>query len=100
MLVKSRTGSFDVDAATGLIAELTTIENVHPDAARRAVRVVVAACPTMDASDAKRIAVDIGRIASAGEAVPISIQTQCIVRGRERLHDSIEKTKIQLRGND
>jgi hypothetical protein len=100
MLDNSRTGSFDVDAASGLISELTTIENLHPDAARRAVRVVAAAGPTMDASDAKRIAVDIGRIASAGEVVPTLIQTQCIVRGRERLHDSMEKTKIQLRGND
>jgi hypothetical protein len=100
MLDISRTRSVDVDAATGLISELTMIENVHPDAARRAVMVVASASHTMDASDAKRIATDIGRIASAGEVVPTEIQTQCIARGRERLQNSIEKAKTELRGND
>lgn len=100
MLDDSRTRSFDVDAATGLIAELTMIENVHPDAARRAVRVVAAASHTMDVSDSKRLAIDVGRIASTGEVFSTAIETQCILRGREHLHNFIETMNKQSPGND
>ena len=93
MLDNSIPRSFDMGAATDLITELTRIENVHPEAARRAVRVVAAASDTMDFSDAKRLAVDMGRIASAGEVAQTAIQTQCIGMGRERLRNLIETTK-------
>jgi hypothetical protein len=81
ILDPSSVSPLSAEDATRLIAGLTSVSGLHPDAAGRAVKVMQSASATMDPEHALRLAMDVGRIASGDGEIQAVLTTPSVARG-------------------